>query len=200
MRSLARWTRTLGVAGALAVSSAIAGAQTWKAMLSGANESPANASPATGSVTFTLSGNVLTINGSFVGLLGNSAAAHIHCCTAAALTGNAGVATEVPSLPGFPLGVTSGTFNGSFDMTLASSWNAAFITANGGTTTSAMAALIAGMNSGRAYFNIHSSQFGGGEIRGFILSTVPEPSSVFLTTAGLFGVGLLVVRRRRESR
>ena len=200
MRSFARWTRALSVASALAVSSAIAGAQSWTASLNGANEAPANASPGTGSFTFTLSGNVLTINGSFVGLLGTTAAAHLHCCTAASLTGTAGVATQLPTFAGFPLGVTSGTYTNSFDLSQASSWNASFITANGGTTTSAMAALIAGMNSGRVYFNIHTSQFAGGEIRGFLISTVPEPSSVFLTTAGLFGVALLVVRRRREAR
>lgn len=200
MRSLARWTRALGVAGALAVSTAIAGAQSWTALLSGPNESPVNASPGTGSFTFTLTGNVFTINGSFVGLLGNTTASHIHCCTAAAFTGTAGVATQVPTFSGFPLGVTAGSYSSSFDLSLTSSWNAAFITANGGTTTSAMAALIAGLNSGRTYLNIHTTQFPGGEIRGFIISTVPEPSSVFLTTAGLLGVALLVVRRRRESR
>ena len=200
MSSLARWTRTLGVAGALAVSSTIAGAQTWTAIFSGASEATPNASPATGSAVFTLTGNVLTINGSFVGLLGNTAASHIHCCTAASLTGASGVATSVPSFVGFPLGVSSGSFLLTLDLTQASSYNAAFITANGGTTTSAMAALIAGINSGKAYMNIHSTQFPGGEIRGFLVSPVPEPSSVFLTSAGLLGVALLVVRRRRESR
>ncbi len=200
MRSLARWTRALGVAGALAVSSAIAGAQSWTAMMNGANESPANASPGTGSATFTLSGNVLTINGSFVGLLGTTTVAHIHCCTAASLTGTAGVATTTPTFAGFPVGVSNGSFLLTLDLTQASSYNAGFITANGGTTASAAAALLAGMNGGKAYLNIHSTQFPGGEIRGFIISTVPEPSSVFLTTAGLFGVALLVIRRRREAR
>jgi hypothetical protein len=200
MRTLARWTRALGVAGAIAVSSAVAGAQTWTTTFSGASEVPANASPGTGSATFTLTGNVLTINGSFVGLLANTTASHIHCCTAASFTGAAGVATQTPSFVGFPLGVTGGSFSLTLDLSLASSYNAAFITANGGTTTSAMAALIAGMNSGKAYMNIHTSQFPAGEIRGFILSPVPEPSSVFLTTAGLLGVALLVIRRRRESR
>ncbi len=193
-----RWTRGLSAAAAVALMSAGAGAQSWTATLSGAAESPPNASPATGSATLTLTGNILTINGSFTGLLGTTAAAHIHCCTAAALTGTAGVATTTPSFAGFPLGVTNGTFLLTLDLTQASSYNPAFVTAQG-SIDNARAALVAGMNGGRTYFNIHTSQFGGGEIRGFIISTVPEPASVFLTTAGLFGVALLVVRRRRTS-
>ena len=198
MYETGRLSRALGVVVALAVTAAVAGAQSWTATLSGAAESPVNASPGTGSATFTLLGNVLTINGTFTGLLGTSAAAHIHCCTATPLTGTSGVATETPSFSGFPLGVTSGSFTLLLDLTQASSYNPAFVTAQGG-IPNARAALIAGMNGGRTYFNIHSSQFGGGEIRGFIVSTVPEPSSVFLTTAGLFGVALLSMRRRRGS-
>ena len=148
--------------------------------------------------TFTLTGNVLTINGTFTGLLGTTTATHIHCCTAAALTGAAGVATTTPSFAGFPLGVTSGSFSLLLDLTQASSYNPAFVTAQG-SIDNARAALLAGMNSGRTYLNIHTSQFGGGEIRGFIISTVPEPSSVFLTTAGLLGIALIVARRRRAS-
>ena len=198
MHSVGRWSRGLGIALALGFTSGIAGAQSWTAILNGASEAPANASPGTGSATFTLTGNVLTINGTFTGLLGTTTASHIHCCTAAALTGTAGVATETPSFGGFPLGVTNGSFSLLLDLTLASSYNPAFVTAQG-SVVNARAALIAGMNSGRTYLNIHSSQFGGGEIRGFIISTVPEPSSVFLTTAGLLGIALLVARRRRES-
>lgn len=196
MTSVGRWTRGVGIAAALAITSAVASAQSWTAIFSGAAESPSNASPGTGSATFTLTGNILTINGTFTGLLGNTSASHIHCCTAAALTGTAGVATTTPSFAGFPLGVTSGTFALTLDLTLASSYNASFVTANG-SIDNARAVLLAGMNSGKAYMNIHSTQFGGGEIRGFIVSTVPEPASVFLTTAGLFGIALVVARRRR---
>ena len=198
MHSVGRWSRGLGIALALGFTSGIAGAQSWTATLNGANESPANASPGTGSATLTLTGNILTINGTFTGLLGTTAAAHIHCCTAAALTGAAGVATTTPSFAGFPLGVTSGSFSLLLDLTQASSYNPAFVTAQG-SIDNARAALLAGMNSGRTYLNIHTSQFGGGEIRGFIISTVPEPSSVFLTTAGLLGIALIVARRRRAS-
>ena len=198
MTTVRNLTRAVGLTMTLLTVSSIAGAQSWTAILNGANESPANASPATGSATFTLVGNILTINGTFTGLLGNTSAAHVHCCTAAALTGTAGVATTTPSFAGFPLGVTNGSFLLTLDLTQASSFNPAFVTANGSIDAS-RAALIAGMNGGRSYLNIHTSTFGGGEIRGFIISTVPEPSSVFLTTAGLFGVAMLVMRRRRSA-
>jgi hypothetical protein len=42
------------------------------------------------------------------------------------------VATTLPTFAGFPLGVTSGTYINTLDLTLASSYNPAFVTANGG--------------------------------------------------------------------
>jgi CHRD domain len=149
MTFLGRWTRNAGLGLALAVASSAAHGQSWAATLNGGNEAPPNASAGTGSATFTLLGNFLTISGTFTGLTGTTTVAHIHCCTAVPLTGTAGVAT-VPSLPFFPVGVTSGTFSVILDLTLASSYNTAFVTANGGTPTSAQAAMVAGMNNGRA--------------------------------------------------
>ena len=60
----------------------------------------------------------------------DTTASHIHCCVAP--PGNAGVATTTPTFPGFPLGVTAGTYSQTFDMTAAASYNPAFVTANGG--------------------------------------------------------------------
>ena len=70
-------------------------------------------------------------------------------------------------VPGFPLGVTAGTYTRTFDMTDPASYNPAFVTANGG-TTGAEAALLAGLQAGQAYLNIHTTMFPGGEIRGFL--------------------------------
>jgi hypothetical protein len=56
-------------------------------------------------------------------------------------------------------------------MTSAASYNPAFVTANGGTTAGAEAALLAGLEAGQAYLNIHTTMFPGGEIRGFLAST-----------------------------
>ena len=54
------------------------------------------------------------------------------------------MATTAPSFVGVPLGVTSGTFNATLDLTLASSFNPAFVTAGGGTVADAEAALANG--------------------------------------------------------
>jgi hypothetical protein len=133
------------------------------------------------------------IQASFSGLSGTTSIAHIHAPTALPLTGTAGVATTLPSFTLFPVGVTAGTFDQTLDLTLASSWNPAYVTANGGTTAGAEAALKAALDQGRAYFNIHTSTFPGGEIRGF---PVPEPGTAALFGLGLTGIGLA----RRRSR
>ncbi len=81
-------------------------------------------------------------------------------------------------------------------MLSTSSWNAAYLTSNGGTFNSAFTALQTGLNNGSAYFNIHSSVFPGGEIRGFLVAQVPEPSTYALMALGLAVVGGLARRRR----
>ena len=136
----------------------------------GLNESPANNSPGTGNVTVTISGNSMRVQATFSGLSAITTASHIHATTAVAGTGTAGVATTTPSFPGFPLGVTSGTYDHTFDMTLTTSYNQTFINLNGGTPASAFAALKAALNNGRSYYNIHTSAFPGGEMRGFLFA------------------------------
>ncbi len=189
---------TLALAAVLYAQLSFAAIISYTASLSGAAESPPNASPGTGSLLLTIDDvlNTMRVQASFSGLTGTTTAAHIHCCTASSGAGNAGVATQLPTFTGFPLGVTAGTYDRTFDLTLASSWNPAFITANGGTTAGAQAALLAGLASGRAYFNVHTSKFGGGEIRGFP-QAVAEPASLLLAAAA---IGALLLAQRRRSR
>jgi hypothetical protein len=139
-----------------------------------------------GTVVYDDVAHTLTISLTWGGTSGISTNSHIHCCVD--FPGTAGVAVNTP---GLPLGVPQGSYSAVLDLTQASTFGAAFLTANGGTPASAEAALKLQMDLGRAYFNIHTSTFGAGEIRAFL--SVPEPA-----LAALLGVaGLALAARRR---
>jgi len=171
----------------------------FDANLDGPSESPPNASPATGfaQVTFDTVANMMNVDVTFSGLLGTTTASHIHAPTLNPGTGTASVATTTPYFAGFPIGVTSGTYNNTLDMTQSSSYNPSYITGNGGTTASAEAALLAALLADEAYLNIHTTVFGGGEIRGFLVQ-VPEPSTLALLALGV--AGPVIWRNRNKLR
>ncbi|HTS63419.1 MAG TPA: CHRD domain-containing protein [Candidatus Acidoferrales bacterium] len=180
----------------LPLSAAHASTIAYFANLLGSNEVPPTGSPATGFtlVTVDTTANTMHVQVTFSGLEAGDTASHIHCC--GPLGTNQIVATTTPTFPNFPSGVTSGTYDNTLDMTQASSYNPAFITAQGGTVASAEAALFAGLAGGMAYLNIHSSMFPGGEIRGQLAAATPEPGTLLLAGVALAGFAL---RRRRFS-
>ena len=169
----------------------VSSGQVYYTALSGPNEFPTNTSPGVGKAVVTIDGNFMRVQVTFSGLVpqtsaglpSGTTASHIHAPTPVplSLTSTAGVATQTPFFAGFPLGVREGTYDHSFDMTQNSSYNPAYITANGGTAASAFTALKTAIAAGKSYLNIHSNAFPSGEIRGFLLPcptiTVSIPNS-----------------------
>lgn len=163
----------------------------YQATLNGLQEVPPNASTATGFVIVTVVGDSLTVDLSFTGLTNIASAGHIHCCQPPGM--NAIVAVPFTGLPT----ATSGAYLQTFDLTLAATYNGAFVTASGGTAAGAESALIGGLNGGTAYANLHDSpSFNGGEIRGN-LAAVPEPSTALLFDGG--NAWLCGTRQPQES-
>jgi CHRD domain/PEP-CTERM motif len=176
----------------LLVSAGTANAVTYSANFSGAAENPANASTATGSGLLRVAGNTIFVNIDFANLGSGLRDGHIHCCVGP--TGNAGVAI---GFTGLPIDATSGSIDLILDLTNAATFRPAFITASGGTVDLARARLFTALDAGQVYYNLHTVNFPGGEIRGN-LSAVPEPASWAMLIAGFGLVGAVARRRKAE--
>lgn len=175
------------VAAALAAPASAAGIIVFESALT------AEAPGATGSgmvtVTFDTGLHTLGIAANWSGLSGTTTVAHIHCCVTTPNTGTVGVAVTPGTLPGFPTGVSAGTYAIVLDLTQSATYTAAFRnTFGGGTVAGSEAALLAGLQQQRAYFNIHTNAFPGGEIRGFP-AAIPEPTSWALLVLGFGLIG-----------
>jgi hypothetical protein len=186
------------VAGMLAVASQ-AGAAIYAATMDGASEDTPNASGGTGTslVYLDLVARTLRVTFSFMDLDGLSTVAHIHGPTPAPGTGAAGVMTMTPTFVGFPADVTSFSYDETFDTSNAATFNSAFVTASG-SVEAAEAAFAAALAEGRAYLNIHSNLYPGGEIRGFY-SAVPLPAAIGPLLLGLLGLIAIGCGRRRSA-
>ena len=187
--------------GVLVTSFAFAHVRIYEAFMDGPSEFPPNASPGTGFVRVTVDLDLFTmrVEANFTGLVGTTTAAHIHGpIPDAPANPLASVISQTPSYPGFPIGVTSGSMDETFNMLLTTSYNGnqTFVNDNGG-TAGAFGAFVNGLDAGKMYFNIHSTTFPGGEIRGFP-TFVPEPSSIALI--GLATCGVVARRMVRRAR
>jgi hypothetical protein len=140
----------------------------------------------------------LAISADWTGLSGNTTTAHIHCCNVLPNTGTSGVALAQGSiLPDFPLGVKSGSYSRLIDLSQSNQYGAAFFSASGSTTLGAEQRLMTNLGTGNAYFNIHTTTFGPGEIRAFV-KAVPEPGSLALVLAAA-GLAALTVGKRKSA-
>jgi hypothetical protein len=168
--------------------------QVWS--LNFAPEVPNATGTGTGTLTYDDEARTLTIASTFSGLSGTTTNAHIHAPTTSPGTGFVGVAVPFllnpPNSSGFPLGVTSGSYNTVLNLALDSTYNANFRNTFGeGTAAGAEVALIASLNAGTAYYNIHTSTFLGGEIRAFATPVPWETDALpVVGTTLLFGFGI----------
>ena len=200
----------------LSVAAASAGAQTFlTATLTDANENPPTVPTTVGGqprpasfgtasffidaastfMTFTATIFNIDVNGTQTpDVNDNLVAAHIHAGPLVTPTINGPVVWGFFGTPfndnnpndfsfvPFTSGV-GGTFSGKWDL------------AEGNGTT--LSAQLPNILAGRAYINFHTTQFTGGEIRGNIVSAVPEPESYALMLAGLAVIAGVARRRGR---
>lgn len=98
------------------------------------------------------------------------------------------------------MGATQGTYTSPiFSLSDPTFYNPAFITLEGG-LPHAEAALTAGIESEQTYFNIHTTDFAGGEIGSQLFpQAIPEPASLVLLGSALPGFRM-IQRRHRAAR
>jgi hypothetical protein len=138
----------------------------FQASLTGSQEVPPTPSLGTGTATlqFNDATNQLTLSGSYTGLIGTVTASHIHIA---------------------PVGV-----NGPIIITLTNTGGTSGTLSGAGVLT---APQVTALFSNGLYVNVHTTSFGGGEIRG-VITLVPAPGAL-----ALLGLAGMVGTRRRRS-
>jgi len=123
----------------------------------------------------------------------NLVAAHIHAGPTAIPGSNGPVVWEFFGSPfndNNPNDVVMNPFSSGVGGTISGKWDAP----EGNGTT--LAAQLPNILIGHSYINFHTTQFGGGEIRGALdVVSTPEPSTMAMIA--LAGLGLLVRRTKR---
>jgi CHRD domain len=146
----------------------------FTANLTGAQEPTASTATGFGKVLLNGVQDMITVDLSWVGLVGGPAtAAHIHCCAPPGT--NAGVL--------FPFAGVPNTTSGSIPEQ----------------TFAITPVQVTELEAGLMYFNIHDASFPGGEIRGQILApapvVTPEAPTLLLFASGILGI-ILVTRSK----
>ena len=150
------------------------------------------------SMTFSATVNNIDFTGSQTADVNdNHIAAHIHAGPTAVPGQNAPVVWGFFGMPfndNSPNDMTFTPFATGVGGTVTGKWDPS----EGNNTT--FAAQVGNLLNGLSYINFHTTQFGGGEIRGAILqvAAVPEPESYALMLAGLGAIGWAARRRARH--
>jgi hypothetical protein len=125
----------------------------------------------------------------------NLVAAHIHAAPTVTPTTNGPVVWGFFGSPfndNNPNDMVFAPFATGVGGTISGKWDAP----EGNGTT--LALQLANILGGHSYINFHTTQFGGGEVRGNI-AAVPEPSTWAMLILGFAGIGFMAYRRRKSA-
>ena len=152
----------------------------------GSTNSPGSGS---GLVELDLDTNIISLDLSWSGLVGDLTKLHIHG-PATADRSNPQHLIEIFGPPEIPaeLVAKSGSWFSSFELATL---------VQPGFDPIELQFIINTLVSGQAYVNVHTTVFGTGEIRGNLGMPIPEPKSILLLLGGLFTVAGF--RQRRNS-
>ena len=191
-----RWRRALLAGLAALLPMAAAQGQTYFSLMSGPGQSPPNLSPGFGGARIDVVPERLqVIYMNYLFLSGPASGAGLHCCTAQPLLGRAALAID---FPGVPHATQADYGRQLFDLYDIATYSPEFLALAGGTAGQAADMLLSGIAANQAYVNLRSDVYMQGELRGFlILGAVPEPPGWQLAAAGLLGLGLRRMLRRR---